>query len=165
MNEKTRLAKIAELIRKIADLRIQLALKSQPQALQPLLRRKAEDLIVKMEGWGYKVMVHQGFRSIAEQDYLYAQGRTRGGSVVTNAKGGESLHNYGVAFDMVFISDGKPSWDNRFPWDLLGRAGQELGLEWGGAWKTFVDRPHFQMLQGYTLGDFQNKRVDYKKFN
>lgn len=165
LHNMSKLEKIIQILKKVLELKIELSFRSTPTTLCPLLRRKSEELIARMESLGYKVMVQQGFRSIEEQNYLYAQGRTRAGAIVTNAKGGESLHNYGVAFDITFMADGKPSWDNHWPWDLLGKTGQELGLEWGGSWKNFVDRPHFQMLMGYSLDDFKTKNVDFRKFN
>ena len=59
-----------------------------------------------------KVRIAQGFRTFKEQDALYAQGRTKKGEVVTNSKGGQSVHNYGFAVDIVLIIDGKiASWD------------------------------------------------------
>lgn len=154
---------IAQLWAKIRELQAQL-LAMQPSGLQPLVKRKAELLVAEMNALGYQVTVYQGFRSIAEQDYLYAQGRTRPGPIVTNAKGGDSLHNYGVAIDVVFVKNGKPSWDNNHPWDKLGFHGKRHGFEWGGDWTTFVDRPHLQMTLGHTLQDFKNKKVDYKRY-
>ena len=141
--------------------------KSEPElkTVQPKIRRMAEDVVAKMFNKGYAVTVFEGFRSFAEQDYLYQQGRTRWGPIVTNAKAGESLHNYGVAVDIVFLVNGHPSWSNRHPWKLLGTVGKEAGFEWGGDWESFVDRPHFQYTDTYTLQDFQKGRIDYTKFN
>ena len=133
-------------------------------AVQPLVRRKAEQLIERMFAKGRAVMVYQGYRSEEEQNYLYAQGRSRKGPIVTNARGGESLHNYGVAIDVVFLVNGHPSWDNGHDWNLLGKEGKTLGFEWGGDWKEFPDRPHFQFMGSYTLDDFKNKRIDYSRY-
>lgn len=132
-----------------------------PTRLLPNVQLKAEKLIAVMHTQGFDVVINQGFRSIDEQNYLYAQGRTRPGAIVTNAKGGESFHNYGVAVDIVFLKDGHPSWNEEHPWARLGREGKALGFEWGGDWVSFVDRPHFQLTNGHTLEEFQNKKVDY----
>ena len=113
--------------------------------LKPELQVRTEQLISEMFKRGHAVMVFQGFRSFEEQDYLYAQGRTRRGAIVTNAKAGQSNHNYGTAVDIVFLVNGNPSWDNSHPWSLLGEVGEAVGLEWGGNWTGFVDRPHFQL--------------------
>lgn len=134
------------------------------KGLQPIVRRKAEQLIATMAQKGYMVDITSGYRGETEQNTLYAKGRTTPGNIVTNAKYGDSMHNYGVAFDVAFIKNGKPSWSNQHPWNLLGEVGESLGLEWGGRWKSLNDRPHFQYKAGYSLADFKNNRVNYKKF-
>lgn len=89
------------------------------------------------------IKLTSGYRSNAEQALLYAQGRTLPGSIVTNAKPGESKHNYGVAFDIYPIQAG---WDVTHPhWTKIGDIGVGLGLEWGGDWKNFKDYPHFEL--------------------
>ena len=99
-----------------------------------------------------KVRVTQGLRTFAEQDSLYQQGRTTAGKKVTNAKAGQSVHNYGFAVDICLIIDGKTaSWDNAKDWDNDQVADwyecvkifAKHGWEWGGNWKTFKDFPHF----------------------
>ncbi len=132
--------------------------------LQPLVARKAEQLIIAMARKGHAIDIVSGFRSFAEQNKLYAQGRTTPGSIVTNARGGESLHNYGVAFDAVFMVGGKPSWAEKHPWTLLGETAEAIGLEWGGRWTSFKDRPHMQLTLDYNLDDFKNKRVKYSRY-
>lgn len=99
-----------------------------------------------------------GLRTFAEQDALYAQGRTTPGNKVTNAKGGQSWHNFGLAIDMV--EDGDPnkagiqwSWANNASYLKIGTFAQQSGLEWGGFWKSFQDFPHVQMICGMTLAD------------
>ncbi|MCY1491373.1 Peptidoglycan L-alanyl-D-glutamate endopeptidase CwlK precursor [compost metagenome] len=99
-----------------------------------------------------KVRITQGLRTFEEQDILYAQGRTNPGKKVTNAKGGQSIHNYGFAVDICLIIDGKTaSWDTAKDWDNDKIADwyecvkifAKHGWEWGGNWKTFKDMPHF----------------------
>jgi peptidoglycan LD-endopeptidase CwlK len=93
------------------------------------------------------VHIYNAFRSWNEQDRLYAQGRTMPGQVVTNARGGDSYHNWGLAFDAVPYENGKESTDlNLFK--KMGQLGQQVGLEWGGTFISIVDLPHFQ----YTFG-------------
>lgn len=130
--------------------------------LQPLVKRKADEVVKEMELLGFPIRITQGFRSIEEQDKLYAQGRTTPGQIVTNAKGGESFHNYGVAVDVVFRKEGYNAPETL--WQTFGTVGKKHGFEWGGDWKTFKDRPHLQMTLGYSLKDFQEGRVDYSKF-
>lgn len=135
-----------------------------PKKLTPKVERMAHELLEKMTSLGQHVTVFQGYRSIEEQNKLYEQGRTRPGGKVTNAKGGESLHNYGVAVDVVFLKNGKPSWAEEHPWKLLGETGKSLGFDWGGDWVGLVDRPHFNLLNGKTLADFQNRKIDYTTY-
>jgi len=68
------------------------------------------------------------------------------GKHVTNACCGESYHQYGLAFDIVPIVNGKCDWKNN--WSQIGVAATEAGLEWGGTWTRFVDKPHCQNVLG-----------------
>lgn len=96
-------------------------------------------------------------RTFEEQNELYAQGRTKPGNRVTNARGGHSYHNYGLAVDIALIVDGKTaSWDTQADFDGDGTADwmevvkifESHGWEWGGRWTGFKDRPHFQKTFG-----------------
>jgi peptidoglycan L-alanyl-D-glutamate endopeptidase CwlK len=97
-------------------------------------------------------------RTFAEQDALYAQGRTKPGAIVTNAKGGLSYHNYGLAIDIVLLINGKASWDTVKDFDGDGKADwqevvtifKQYGWEAGIDWK-FRDAPHFQKTLGYSV--------------
>ena len=89
-----------------------------------------------------------GWRSYAQQDALYRQGRTAPGLRVTNAKAGESWHCFGLAVD--FCRDAaterrglQPDWAAE-SYELLGQCAREAGLEWGGDWE-WPDRPHVQL--------------------
>ena len=107
-------------------------------------------------------------RTFAEQDALYAQGRTKlfdanGNRLgrVTNAKGGQSYHNFGTAFDIVLIIGRNASWDmvsdfdndKKSDWMEVTDILLSNGFEWGGLWKTFKDYPHFQKTFGYSTND------------
>lgn len=95
---------------------------------------------------GINIEVVQGLRTIAEQDALFAQGRTKPGQIVTRARGGQSNHNYGLAVDVVPFTNGKPNWNApNSIWVAIGQEGRKLGLEWGGNWKKFIDKPHLQL--------------------
>ena len=101
---------------------------------------------------GLEVKAISGLRTYAEQDALYAKGRTTPGSIVTKARGGYSNHNFGLAIDIgVFSADGKIYHGSHKLYDELGPLGQSLGLEWGGAWK-FVDKPHYQFRPEWARG-------------
>lgn len=97
-----------------------------------------------------QVRLAQGFRTFAEQDALYAK-RPK----VTNAKGGQSVHNYGFAVDIVLIIDGKiASWDTKkdwdgdkvADWDECVKVFAAHGWSWGGNWSSFKDMPHFDKI-------------------
>lgn len=96
----------------------------------------------------YICVVNPCFRSKAEQDALYAQGRTKPGQIVTNAKGGQSNHNYGVAVDLcLYTSDGKNVvWETTTKrWLRVVAIAKSVGFKWGGDWTSFKDYPHFEL--------------------
>ena len=105
-----------------------------------------------------ELRVTSTFRDYEYQTFLYAQGRTRPGSIVTNAKAGQSWHNFQVALDVVPMINGKAVWDNAPLWKDIGEIGQECGLEWGGAWKRFIDKPHFQDTGGLDLAQLREQK-------
>ncbi|MBT2293260.1 M15 family metallopeptidase [Paenibacillus albidus] len=129
--------------------------------LHPVVLNAATLLIERCYQRGIAILITQGLRTIAEQDKLYAQGRTVKGAIVTHAKGGNSYHNYGLAADFaLLLPDGKSaSWDmkrddnsNRLAdWQEVAQEAKQLGFEWGGDWTRFKDYPHFQMTFGLTL--------------
>ncbi|MEO1268074.1 MAG: LysM peptidoglycan-binding domain-containing protein [Myxococcota bacterium] len=120
--------------------------RSKLSQLAPQMQVMARNLLDIAHEMGLRVWIVSGLRTFEEQDELYAQGRTAPGNRVTNVRGGGSYHNYGLAVDVVFDqrSPGGP-WGERNDWEALGRAGEMAGLEWGGRWTSFVDRPHFQI--------------------
>ena len=82
---------------------------------------------------------------------------------VTNAKGGQSFHNWRMAFDVVPLVNGKPVWstsgDAGKLWRKIGLIGKSCGLEWAGDWKRFPEFPHFQYTGGMTLADLQSGKT------
>jgi peptidoglycan L-alanyl-D-glutamate endopeptidase CwlK len=116
-------------------------------------------------------------RTFSEQDGLFAQGRTKPGKIVTNAKGGQSYHNYGLAVDIVLLKDTNgdgtfdtASWETNVDFDGDGKAdwievvnifkrhGWEAGIDW-----HFKDSPHFQKTFGFSVVDLQ-KKYNNKEF-
>jgi peptidoglycan L-alanyl-D-glutamate endopeptidase CwlK len=122
-------------------------------ALHPLLADRARTMLASCAEAGLALLVTQGLRTWDEQDALYAQGRTTPGRIVTNARGGESYHNFGLAFDILVLDAmGKADWDPAHPgWRQAAGVGKSLGLEWGGDWQSIKDQPHFQYTGGLTL--------------
>jgi peptidoglycan L-alanyl-D-glutamate endopeptidase CwlK len=132
---------------KTADLRSEKNIATLHSRVQPYARA----LIEQAAGQGIVIKVISGMRSFAEQDELFAQGRTKPGKIVTNARGGRSNHNFGIAFDVgVFKGSTDPEKAKTYVPDsplykVVGSIGMNLGLEWGGNWKTIVDQPHHQL--------------------
>lgn len=108
--------------------------------VQPIARA----LVQKAAASGIEIKVISALRTYAEQDALYARGRTAPGSKVTNARGGYSNHNFGIAFDIGVFSGAKYLPDSP-KYKAVGVLGVDLGLEWGGNWTSIIDQPHFQL--------------------
>ncbi|MEW6115379.1 MAG: M15 family metallopeptidase [Nitrospirota bacterium] len=140
--------------------------------LHPSVQKRAVLLLDRCAEQGIQVILICTQRDMKEQAALYAQGREEIAKVnalravagmaplksitenriVTNAKPGDSLHNYGLAFDVVPLEAGKPIWDSGHPvWQTIGKIGKECGLEWAGDWKRFKEFPHFQYTGGLSL--------------
>lgn len=112
--------------------------------LLPEVRPMARALVHKAAAAGISIKLISGLRSYAEQDALYAKGRTAPGPVVTNARAGYSNHNFGIAFDIGVFEAGRYLPESP-KYKAVGALGMDLGLEWGGNWKTIVDQPHYQL--------------------
>lgn len=134
------------------------------KSLRPKVRRLAEALLAECRRQGIELAVTAALRTVAEQDRLYACGRSLPGKIVTRARGGQSFHNYGLAFDVCPLKSGRADWTDLTAFDRVGRLGMKLGLEWGGSWPRFRDRPHFQYTAGYTIAELSVNKVDWCKF-
>lgn len=122
--------------------------------LHPRTRDKALMFQQQCAERGIDIIFTSTYRDDESQEALYAQGRTKPGKIVTNVEGGHSFHNYGVAFDFVPVVNGKAVWDDDDLWEQCGVIGARCGLEWGGSWPHFRDRPHMQDTGGYTISDY-----------
>lgn len=126
---------------------------------------------------GIDILVTCTKRDAEAQDELYSHGRTREqlnaagllhitprpGPIVTNAKGGDSIHQYGAALDVVPLRHGKPVWSDEGEdgalWQRIGEIGEACGLEWAGRWQGKLrEMAHFQYAGGLTLADFKMGR-------
>lgn len=115
----------------------------------PELQKKAEKLISACRSKGLLIGIGECFRTVEEQNNLYAKGRTKPGNIVTNARGDSysSHHQWGTAFD-IYRNDGKGAYnDSDGFFGKVGSIGKQIGLEWGGDWTSPVDKPHFQLPQ------------------
>lgn len=127
--------------------------------LEPNTAALAREHLRRLAAEGLTFKVTSARRTFAEQTALYAKGRTAPGPRVTNARAGQSWHNFGTAYDLTLFSGKNPVWDSKH-YDTAGRIGEELGLEWGGRWTRLVDRPHFQRRLGLTLAQARAKWPD-----
>lgn len=134
------------------------------------------------------IRVVEWLRTIEYQNELYAQGRTKPGPIVTKAKGGQSYHNYGLAFDSAFVIDRDRNgtfetleWQNRQDfnkdgiddWRAIVKIFTDAGYIWGADWDNdgvtkaegdkdehLVDAPHLQKTFGYTVHQLYQKYID-----
>lgn len=112
--------------------------------LLPEVQPIARALVQKAAAAGIQIKVISGHRTYAEQDALYAKGRSAPGQRVTNVRGGFSNHNFGIAFDTGVFAGSRYLADSP-KYKAVGVLGMDLGLEWGGNWTSIVDQPHFQL--------------------
>jgi RHS repeat-associated protein len=150
--------------------------------LHSSLQNQMKSFILKAHyRFGIDLRVSDGFRTVEQQDLLYAQGRTQAqvdaekvrrgitrtilvdpdnkGGIVTKAIGGYSNHNFGLAIDVVPEENGRLNWNTR-KYPMIGLIGESRGLEWGGRWRSMPDAPHFQNLWGYSLGRLRRAPKD-----
>ncbi|NBJ69996.1 MULTISPECIES: M15 family metallopeptidase [Clostridia] len=147
--------------------------KEMPTDLHPIVKEKKETLIYKTAAKNIQVVITDGLRTVKEQNELYDRGRETNGRKITNAKGGESYHNYGLAIDYALKNPaGEVIWDIEYDGNSNGKSdwlevasiAKELGFEWGGDWKAFKDYPHLQMTFGLSIAELQRgSRPDEKE--
>jgi peptidoglycan L-alanyl-D-glutamate endopeptidase CwlK len=125
--------------------------------LIPPAKERVERFLSLCKDNNIDLLVTSTYRDNESQQALYEQGRTTAGKVVTNAKAGDSWHNWRCAVDVVPMVNGKPNWDGLHPvWDQIGTLGEQAGLEWAGRWRTFKELAHFQYTGGLTLTDLKS---------
>ena len=123
--------------------------------LNPKVAAMCSEFVNRCKAEGIDVIITSTYRDAESQNALYAQGRTLPGKKVTNAKAGQSYHNWRVAFDFVPIVGGKAVWGDDALWIKCGEIAEGIGLEWAGRWVKFKEYPHCQYTGGLTLADFQ----------
>lgn len=144
--------------------------------LHPRLRDEAVRLWTSAEAvltGRAKPRVTFSLRTMAEQQAIYDQGRTKPGPIVTNARPGASYHNWGMAIDFALIIDGiTVSWniakdydqDQKADWMEVINVFKSGGWEWGGDWHSLKDYPHLQKTFGYHWSELLDRyhlgRVD-----
>jgi peptidoglycan LD-endopeptidase CwlK len=135
-----------------------------PTELHPIVARKVENLKEKTAEKEITILITDDYRSFDEQGKLYDKGRRAPGKVVTHLEGGESYHNFGLAVDFALqLENGNVIWDTEYDgngnghsdWFEVAEIAKELGFQWGGDWRGFIDYPHLQMDFGLTINDLQ----------
>jgi len=115
------------------------------ELLHTAVQAKARELQAICDARGLKLLITETWRTTAEQNALYAQGRTTPGRIVTNARGDsfQSPHQWGVAFDFCKNVRGQEFSDTAF-FNNVGAIAKSIGLFWGGDFRSFIDRPHLE---------------------
>jgi peptidoglycan L-alanyl-D-glutamate endopeptidase CwlK len=119
------------------------------QTLQAKAQRKARQFLTEVgaqlsvDDLIFKII--SGTRTYGEQNDLFAHGRTKPGPIVTRARGGQSNHNFGVAWDIGIFRNGEYIPESQL-YNKAGAIGKAQGLEWGGDWESIQDTPHFQAI-------------------
>lgn len=119
--------------------------------LHPAIREDAiaaYNEAVKATPVGVHPFITQTRRSFEEQAHLYAQGRTAPGDIVTNARPGQTYHNYDLAIDFVLLIGGKMVWKVDDNWMTVVNIFKKHGFSWGGDWKSLKDYPHLEKTFG-----------------
>jgi len=135
------------------------AIKRMGAGMKAIVLTKVLEIIEKAYKEGIYVLITDGYRSKAEQDALYAQGRTKPGKIVTNAKGGQSNHNFGIAVDFCLTNEKGTiaNYTVNSDWRRVAAIAKSKGFEWGGDWKGFVDNPHLEYTGKITIEPEETK--------
>ncbi len=121
-------------------------------------QKAAREFLKRVTAAGINARIISGTRTYAEQDAIFAQGRTKPGKKVTKAKGGQSNHNFGIAWDIGIFTDQGDYLPESPLYAKAAEVGLVAGLEWGGNWKgDFQDKPHFQLAVGLTIAAMRKK--------
>ena len=118
----------------------EIAANSDPALLHPKLREAVATLLSQLNHEGHAFALFEGYRSPERQEWLWSQGRTRPGNIVTHAQPWASMHQYGLAADLVLRVGGEWSWASDPGWWRLDKLAAERGLE-----TLTFERPHVQL--------------------
>lgn len=115
-------------------------------------QEQARMFLRRVHGHGFDVRIISGTRTYAEQNALFRRGRFGNpGPIVTNARGGRSRHNFGMAWDVgVFTAEGGYSL-RVADYAEVARLGLDDAIEWGGHWTRFPDPPHYELASGIDI--------------
>lgn len=143
------------------------SVKKMGKGMNPVVKASALEMVECAYSEGITVQISAGYRSLEEQANLYGQGRVYSykgknysnlaKTIVTNAKPGQSYHNYGLAIDFFIVSeDGRRAiWTVNEKWQRVAAIGKSLGFKWGGDWSSSKDYPHLEMTGGLSYTQLQ----------
>ena len=138
-------------------------------------RARAERLVAMLAREGLPFRVFETRRKFSRSQEIFMKGRVykdgvicKVGPTVSNARAGESPHNWGCAVDCVLIPKEHPFWEGEEPatgpwddgranplvklaWERYGRCARACDLSWGGDWVSFSDLPHVELRTWKTL--------------
>jgi len=127
------------------------------RTLHPRAQEAARRFLARARAGGADVRIISGTRSYQEQNTLYRRGRYgTPGPKVTNARGGQSNHNFGIAWDVGVFVNGAYSQDETL-YDTVAAGASAPEIEWGGNWATFKDRPHYQLALPLSLAEIRGR--------
>jgi hypothetical protein len=126
------------------------------QALHPYFRDKVLHLIRKCEAKGIQLAIVETYRTHAKQSEYKNMGRK-----YTRSGAGKSKHQYGLAIDVVPIVNGEAQWHNKQLWYKIGVIGEQVGLHWGGRWRSLYDPGHFEWTGGLSSIDLAKGKLPF----
>ena len=132
--------------------------------LLPEVAEKIKAFIELCRKNGVDIIITSTYRDNESQTALYNQGRTTPGAKVTNAKAGESYHNYRCAADFAPVVNGKINWNDTATFTKCGKLAEQCGLEWAGRWTSFPELAHVQFTGGLSIKDLKaGKKIVFPK--
>jgi peptidoglycan LD-endopeptidase CwlK len=139
------------------DTLLQRSEKNMGSGMNAIVKKSVLEVIRRAYKEGINAQISHGMRTYAQQNALYAQGRTKSGSKVTNARGGYSNHNFGLAVDYFLTSEdgSKAIWTVNSDWKHVAAIAKSLGFSWGGDWTSFRDYPHLEMTGGLSTAQLR----------
>lgn len=152
------------------------SVKKMGNGINPVVKASALEMVERAYTEGINVQISAGHRSLEEQAALYGQGRVYSYNgknysnlakpIVTNAKPGQSFHNYGLAIDFFIVSDDgkRVIWTVNSKWQRVAAIGKDLGFKWGGDWSSFKDYPHLEMTGGLSFTQLQAGKEPHLTF-
>ncbi len=138
------------------DLRSEINIATLLPVAQAAARRFMAEAIPAMAAKGVGIQIICGTRSYQQQDALYAQGRTAPGLKVTNAPGGYSNHNFGIAWD-IGLFRGKVYLEDSPLYLECAAIGRYQGLDCGAYWDSITDEPHYNLKTDLTLAQMRER--------